>query len=238
MRPFGRQFLVCLGLSYSYPVYAAEVIDLGALGSRTGTVSFSEASSYSEDGYQTTKFLFSVASPGTLHVVLGYSQQLRSPLVEVCPDPDSCYVEPSGDYQDYSGVGLRSFLLSGPDGSTFTALPSGFEDMVVGGAGTGIPSYGFDSVVFDFDLGRDFKLASSGSYSANLSGYGLIRGSGFSGSGGGLVNYFFSFQPVISPVPEPSTWAMMILGFGLTGYAIRRRKGAMSQSVRSERLPV
>ena len=27
-----------------------------------------------------------------------------------------------------------------------------------------------------------------------------------------------------APVPEPSTWAMMLIGFGATGYAMRRRR--------------
>ena len=27
-----------------------------------------------------------------------------------------------------------------------------------------------------------------------------------------------------APVPEPQTWAMMILGFGAVGYLIRRRR--------------
>jgi hypothetical protein len=27
-------------------------------------------------------------------------------------------------------------------------------------------------------------------------------------------------------VPEPSTWAMMLLGFGMVGVAVRRRKAA------------
>ena len=27
-----------------------------------------------------------------------------------------------------------------------------------------------------------------------------------------------------SPVPEPATWAMMLLGFGAVGYAMRRRR--------------
>ena len=29
----------------------------------------------------------------------------------------------------------------------------------------------------------------------------------------------------IAPVPEPATWAMMILGFGVVGFAMRRRRG-------------
>jgi hypothetical protein len=37
-------------------------------------------------------------------------------------------------------------------------------------------------------------------------------------SGGGLV--------VQTPVPEPSAWAMMILGLGLVGYTLRRRSAA------------
>lgn len=33
-------------------------------------------------------------------------------------------------------------------------------------------------------------------------------------------------QPVDNAVPEPGTWAMMLLGFGAVGFAIRRRKAA------------
>jgi hypothetical protein len=40
----------------------------------------------------------------------------------------------------------------------------------------------------------------------------------------GLNN--LSFTPTsfaIAPVPEPETWAMMLLGLGVVGYAARRR---------------
>lgn len=36
----------------------------------------------------------------------------------------------------------------------------------------------------------------------------------------------FSFNDVTGAVPEPATWAMMILGFGLVGATLRRRRGA------------
>jgi hypothetical protein len=29
---------------------------------------------------------------------------------------------------------------------------------------------------------------------------------------------------VTNPVPEPSTWAMMLIGFGAAGYGLRRRR--------------
>lgn len=34
----------------------------------------------------------------------------------------------------------------------------------------------------------------------------------------------FTFTGLIAPVPEPATWATMLLGFGLTGLALRNRR--------------
>lgn len=54
----------------------------------------------------------------------------------------------------------------------------------------------------------------------SLGTFGIIDGSAVSGT---------SFQPVIDPfpdpniIPEPATWAMMVLGFGLIGSTMRRR---------------
>jgi hypothetical protein len=43
---------------------------------------------------------------------------------------------------------------------------------------------------------------------------------------GGLSNarLFYTGTPGLSAVPEPATWAMMILGFGLVGGVMRRRQ--------------
>lgn len=35
----------------------------------------------------------------------------------------------------------------------------------------------------------------------------------------------FTLSGVTGAVPEPATWAMMILGFGLVGAALRQRRG-------------
>jgi hypothetical protein len=41
------------------------------------------------------------------------------------------------------------------------------------------------------------------------------------GGGGGLVH----------GVPEPATWALMVLGFGFAGYVLRRRRIAAGARV-------
>lgn len=42
-------------------------------------------------------------------------------------------------------------------------------------------------------------------------------------------DYVFSSGQMRAAVPEPSTWAMLILGFGLTGAMVRRRRPALAR---------
>lgn len=39
------------------------------------------------------------------------------------------------------------------------------------------------------------------------------------------ISVTYNFREAVAAVPEPSTWAMMILGFGIVGAAMRRRAG-------------
>ena len=43
-------------------------------------------------------------------------------------------------------------------------------------------------------------------------------------TGGGVQFDNIRLNDVIAAVPEPTTWAMMVLGFGVMGSAMRRRK--------------
>ncbi len=47
-------------------------------------------------------------------------------------------------------------------------------------------------------------------------------------SGGGLTNTFFAQigTGAVAAVPEPATWAMMLIGFGAIGVSLRRRRRA------------
>jgi hypothetical protein len=65
----------------------------------------------------------------------------------------------------------------------------------------------------------------------------------FAGTNGSLINTVsFSNNPatdafesanfsVTAPVPEPATWAMMLVGFGGIGFAMRRRKSKVTTNV-------
>jgi len=61
-----------------------------------------------------------------------------------------------------------------------------------------------------------------------VSGTVKVQFAGNSGSSArgapGLDNVSLTFVPDAGPVPEPGTWAMMILGFGMAGVLFRRRR--------------
>lgn len=40
----------------------------------------------------------------------------------------------------------------------------------------------------------------------------------------GVAGGSIAIRPVVSALPEPATWAMMLIGFGAVGYAVRRRR--------------
>lgn len=67
----------------------------------------------------------------------------------------------------------------------------------------------------------DHNLMFSGNYnggfSLGLAGFGLDNASHFNLAGG-------SFVGGGSSVPEPSAWAAMLIGFGLAGSIVRRRR--------------
>jgi hypothetical protein len=46
------------------------------------------------------------------------------------------------------------------------------------------------------------------------------------------VQAYFQIEGLTGGVPEPATWAFMILGFGVIGGALRRRKANVTTSVR------
>ena len=133
-------------------------------------------------------------------------------------------------------------------GSTFFAAGSNLLSGTFGGAsilgggaaGTlGASTPGGDTVVFtsDFlDFGavtdRDISLSLAAispalarlNAGAALSGFTATGSGSFSSDGAPALAY-----PPTPGVPEPSTWAMTLLGFGLLGAGVRRRRSRTAQ---------
>jgi hypothetical protein len=116
---------------------------------------------------------------------------------------------------------------------------------------------GFEVRLKSFDLGCFGGAANcqSANYSVQPGGGPLVRGSistgypghstvtfgtGYgnvidlffgSGENVGIDNITYDVRPIVAAgVPEPATWAMMILGFGMVGGAMRRRKSRAALS--------
>ena len=84
---------------------------------------------------------------------------------------------------------------------------------------------------FEFDLNSITNISTStfGGGSLSLTGNGIIRMTGYDPTAAVFTltaqgNQITSFSASTTAVPEPGTWAMMILGFGALGYSLRRRR--------------
>jgi hypothetical protein len=85
-----------------------------------------------------------------------------------------------------------------------------FDDL---GSPDGFEAYGIDSFL-------THNFTSVGTYILRVGGY--ADGTSAAGSNG-TYQLQVSLDNAISAVPEASTWAMMLFGFGFMGFAMRRR---------------
>lgn len=110
-------------------------------------------------------------------------------------------------------------------GVSFIGIDSGSQFTLVGPGATGILGWmHYDDSVVGTNILDDMSVPNMGS-----SGFGTLGAGTYSvwiqeASPGDLVSYNFNF--LVREVPEASTWAMMIAGFGLMGLAFRRNRKA------------
>ncbi len=74
-----------------------------------------------------------------------------------------------------------------------------------------------------------FLVPPPGGGTSDCCGGGGGGGGGKDGGGGGTETTTPTIITNIQPVPEPSTWMTMLLGFGLAGWLLRRERNAKEQ---------
>lgn len=104
-----------------------------------------------------------------------------------------------------AGSGTVSFSLLDDSGTPFTSDPTGAFTYALA---NGQNKFAFQAVNGQSIAGLSFTVANGGVETVKQ-----VR-----------------ISPAVGVVPEPATWAMMLLGFGAVGYSMRRRrKPALAQ---------
>jgi hypothetical protein len=105
--------------------------------------------------------------------------------------------------------------FSAPSGTTPTSVV--IEDLIIGT----VSAQG-GGILIDFDNTAHLFTYDGGTFLFSVNDVSLTAG----GEAGNSIA--FSGQILVTAVPEPSTWAMMILGFMGVGFMAYRRRSAMS----------
>lgn len=84
--------------------------------------------------------------------------------------------------------------------------------------------FGTSGMPYAGSFGSDAMPGGGFVYLNNGDNFGLLTSSAWNQTGQGDVWFKATFNAVAGGVPEPSTWAMMIFGFGAVGGAMRTRR--------------
>jgi len=139
---------------------------------------------------------------------------------------DTSAVAPFGVNSTILFVTLSSNIISvGSNTGSITGDVSFFNNQGLTTAGFSIIGGGGDFVNFSNTLFGSFDLISAlGPVAVDRSFTRAFATTFGSVNLGGSTNLGFQAITVSQAVPEPSTWAMMLLGFGGVGVAMRRRR--------------
>ena len=143
-----------------------------------------------------------------------------------------------------------NFVLTGARTATFTlpsSTPNSSTSSFIGDQiffnnifGTFGGTAGNANISFGTNLVSTFQIQSPTLGFTQLTGPALFSGLAFSptfnlgtfnlsgGFSSGASTLTISRASVVAAVPEPATWAMMLLGFGAIGFSVRRRRPAVS----------
>lgn len=206
MKAISKLMVAAAAFAATTPAQAALVtgqISIGGYAAPSGSGSFGTA-----NGYDAVMGQGGAASPGTAGGITSYGAGSGSFAGLSCSS-------------NAGGCGTIADILNF---GTFSPI-TGFLTLATGVGG---PTISFDlSSIYNSSANADpltgGTLMFSGLGTINFSGYDATPGV-FTFTAQGNQISSFSAAAISAPVPEPGTWALMLLGFGAVGYSLRRRR--------------
>jgi hypothetical protein len=142
----------------------------------------------------------------------------------------------TGDYTGPGTYALKNiqFLAGNP----FPETPAPFSGLFTGeGVFSSVGDFAFD-VAYSMTFGPDGDTITLGGNSFQIEGYNIlidkiVLGTGAGQIGTGVLTATVSAitSGATGGVPEPATWAMMLVGFGGLGAVLRRQRSGRVQAV-------
>ncbi|HEV7384510.1 MAG TPA: FxDxF family PEP-CTERM protein [Phenylobacterium sp.] len=165
--------------------------------------------------------LFAVAAAATLIVAAPVANAATVLTFTFSPDGNSAVAAFNSNGVGATFSDTYTFIL--PAGFASTALTSA---AVNGTTDTAFSSVLLNGVTLTTNASGAIDVKSLLNVAVNPGANTLI----VNGTSGGLFSYGgnISFAKLAAGVPEPGTWALMILGFGSAGAMLRRRRPALA----------
>ncbi len=113
-----------------------------------------------------------------------------------------------------------TFTFTDPAGTSGAAVTGTTFGFIIPFTTCGIIAGGCGRV--DFGAPTNFTFGNGGQFSVQLSDATF----GTPGNANVSARFTLLAESVAPPVPEPATWAMMLVGFGAVGFSMRRRRRA------------
>ena len=123
-------------------------------------------------------------------------------------------VEPSGDSITVNDVTLKFY-----NGDSFLAAIDGSQVF-----GSSDPGNGVAGFTFIVDAAQQAYLDTAVFGQAGFGDFRIALESTMSDAAGGPESWLAFNRATSVPIPEPATWAMMLLGFGAVGHVMRRTR--------------
>ena len=161
-------------------------------------------------------------STGTISGVAGDSATVSLPIYDT-PGAYRAYIafsQPGSFTLAYNVVRSTNLFCDFHDGSGY--VPCGGDDVPVGFDLFAGP--GAKTATLSYALSAPFRETYAPDQYGEVSDRAVDAGFEFFFEEDGTVSY----RVVTTPVPEPASWALMILGFAASGIAMRRRKPALA----------